>query len=210
MIQAHEQLLIANARVRPNLTEARKPNSFDRTSLRTTNVIDEAKYREALLPSMGQIEEYLANENAKLMEIASADHDRLGRILKAQLIVEHALNEFLIKNHALTELPKARIPIFKKIQLLADEGTIASLFKPSIIELNEIRNSFGHRLDATVTEKQIPKIRKTLTMLRKESSPDTVTAIEQYAVLVFSLMRFIPKEILGIFSQAMTTATDKH
>jgi hypothetical protein len=82
--------------------------------------------------------------------------DKIGRILRAHLFVEHFLAEYLVaRNPALGSLENARLTFTQKLALIGEAtGGVAYLI-PGIRRLNTIRNRLAHDLCADVTSDDI-------------------------------------------------------
>lgn len=77
----------------------------------------------------------------------------VGRVLKAHLIVEHYLTQYLqYQNPNIGNLNKAKLSFFQKIELLNDNDISISFLKPGLIQINRIRNKLAHNLKVEITE----------------------------------------------------------
>jgi len=75
------------------------------------------------------------------------DTDRIGRVLRAHLTVEHFVTEYLVlKNPKLGSLEKARLSYAQKIDLLDSNDPTVNCVLPGLRLLGTIRNRMSHRL----------------------------------------------------------------
>jgi hypothetical protein len=80
------------------------------------------------------------------------DTNAVGRILRAHLVVEHFMTEYLSHaNPHLGSIENARLSFAQKVELIGDNEVILREFKPGIRHLNKIRNRLAHNLRVTVT-----------------------------------------------------------
>lgn len=82
------------------------------------------------------------------------DAERIGRILRAHLAVEHLMADYLAAtNPKLGDIGKARLTYAQKVELLnADESGLVGMLLPGLRRLGAIRNRIAHRLQVELTE----------------------------------------------------------
>jgi hypothetical protein len=81
------------------------------------------------------------------------DADKIGRILRAHLAVEHFLTAYIqAMNPKLGSLDDARLTFANKLALLGDDNKAIELLKPGLVRLNQIRNRLAHKLQMDVDE----------------------------------------------------------
>jgi hypothetical protein len=90
----------------------------------------------------------------------------LGRVLKCHLIVEHYLNRFLVAHFGIDNFDDVRLTFAQKAKLLSDRAA-AAFVKPGIVQLNRIRNRFGHSLGAELSDADLGSIRTVLDIARR-------------------------------------------
>jgi hypothetical protein len=80
------------------------------------------------------------------------DVTRGAKVLRAHLVVEHFLNEYLGSvNPHLGSLGEARLSFNQKVALLGEHNPILTMLRPGIIRLNQVRNRLAHRLNVEIT-----------------------------------------------------------
>jgi hypothetical protein len=104
-----------------------------------------------LKPHWPVIEEHFERENRAFISLTRSNHDVIGRVLKCHLIVEHYLNRFLVAHFEIDNFDEVRLTFAQKAQLLPDRASAAAFVKPGIVQLNRIRNRFGHSLGAELS-----------------------------------------------------------
>ena len=103
-----------------------------------------------LEPHWPEIMAHFNSENERFKALVVQDHDLLGRVLKCHLVVEHYLNRFLIEHYRVSDIDEVRLTFLQKAKLLPNSESSAAFVKPGIVQLNAIRNKFGHRLNAAI------------------------------------------------------------
>ncbi|WP_156462626.1 hypothetical protein [Rhizobium sp. Leaf262] len=64
---------------------------------------------EMLLPYWDQIQEHFDHVNQTFISLSSREHDTIGRVLRAHLVVEHFLNLFLENHFGHEEIAEMRL-----------------------------------------------------------------------------------------------------
>jgi hypothetical protein len=81
------------------------------------------------------------------------DTDRIGRILRAHLAVEHFVTEFLsASNPNLGSLERARLSYAQKLDLLDTKDRSIEWMLPGLRHLGTVRNRVSHRLRVELTK----------------------------------------------------------
>jgi len=95
-----------------------------------------------------------AEENiARFNELWEQNLDLIGRVLRAHLVVEHFLTEFIhARNPDLPSLHAAGLTFNQKLKLLPDDAINIKMLKPGIRKLNRIRNRIAHNLALELTD----------------------------------------------------------
>lgn len=84
---------------------------------------------------------------AKFNDLWSQDLELIGRVLRAHLVVEHFLTEFIqARNPDLPSLREASLTFDQKLRLLPDDALNIKMLEPGIRRLNQIRNRIAHNL----------------------------------------------------------------
>ena len=121
---------------------------------------------EKLKPHFAAIEEHFEHENRIFIDLISSTHDTLGRVLKCHLVVEHYLDRFLVAHFEIDNFDHVRLSFAQKTALLPNSATAAAFVKPGILQLNKIRNRFGHSLGAELSVQDLGAIRTVLDIAR--------------------------------------------
>jgi hypothetical protein len=82
------------------------------------------------------------------------DPDRMGRILRAHLAVEHFVGMYLsAANPNLGDIAAARLTYAQKVDLLkAEENGMVAMILPGLRRIGAIRNRIAHRLQVELTK----------------------------------------------------------
>jgi len=89
---------------------------------------------------------------AEVVRVWDQDTDKVGRILRAHLFVEHFLTEYLEARAPELEIKNAALTFSKKLALVGIGDPGVAYLLPGIRLVNTIRNRIAHRLTADVTE----------------------------------------------------------
>ncbi|WP_319562332.1 hypothetical protein [Marispirochaeta sp.] len=162
---------------------------------------------EAAVKKLGkqwpEIEKHFNEENERYKQLFSQDHDRVGRILKCHLLVEHYLDKFIAHEKKIDNLQSVRLSFYQKAQLIPTEGVSASVVRPGILELNTIRNKFSHNLYATIETRDIQAMRQLLEVARLNIIwENPVRQIEAFTTVTCTWLLITPPELEEVFKQA--------
>ena len=156
-----------------------------------------------LEPHWPDIMAHFNSENARFKALIAQDHDILGRILKCHLVVEHYLNRFLAEHYRLGDLDQVRLTFFQKAKLLPSSESSAAFVKPGIIELNAIRNKFGHRLNAVIGTRDLNAINAVLRVARRGARFATaLERIEAFTTVACTFLVVPPPKLRQVFMDA--------
>jgi hypothetical protein len=129
----------------------------------------------------------------------------LGRVLKSPLVVEHYLNRFLSEHYRLGAIDEIRLTFNQKAKLLPNSKPSAAFVKPGILELNVIRNKFGHRLSASISTRDLNGINTVLHVARKGVRFNTaVDSIEAFATVACTFLIVPPPKLRKVFVDAFS------
>ena len=159
-----------------------------------------------LEPHFATIKEHFDHENRIFIGLISSAHDTLGRVLKCHLIVEHYLNLFLVEHFKIDNFNDVRLTFFQKATLLPNERTAVAFVKPGILQLNRIRNRFGHSLGADLSVQDLSSIHPVLDIARPGvvfGSP--VDAIEAFTTVACTFLIVAPPALQQIFTEAFSS-----
>lgn len=156
-----------------------------------------------LAPHKREIEDDFNRHNEKFLALAAADHDAIGRVLKVHLIVESFLNHFLASHFGLDNFEQARLSFHQKVVLLPASASSAAFVRPGILQLNSVRNKFGHRLDHRVAESELSAVYEVLQVVREGVVFGTpLKAIEAFGPVACAFLSIPPKHLQDLFLEA--------
>jgi hypothetical protein len=156
-----------------------------------------------LEPHWAEIEEDFNRQNRRFLELAAADHNMIGRVLKAHLVIETFLGEFLTAHYGIEDLSALRLTFAQKAKLLPQFNSSAAFVRPGIIQLNAVRNKFGHRLNHAIEHHEISAIYEVLQIARSGIQfPSQVEAIEAFAPIACAFLTVPPPHLQQIFMEA--------
>lgn len=158
---------------------------------------------KVLKPHWKDIEADFEKNNQMFLALAAMDHDAIGRVLRTHLIVEHFLNNFIVDFYALEDFDSLRLTFAQKAKLVPSAGSGAAFVRPGIIQLNSVRNKFGHRLEFRVEGHEVAAIEEVLRHARPGvvfKSP--VEAIEAFGPVACAFLTVVPAELRGVFQHA--------
>lgn len=156
-----------------------------------------------LEPHWRTIEADFHRQNERFLALAEADHETIGRVLRAHLVIESFLGEFLVAHYGIDEIDELRLTFAQKAKLLPQSKSSAAFVRPGIIQLNSVRNKFGHRLNHTIEGHEISAIYEVLQVARsgvRFASP--VEAIEAFAPVACAFLAVPPLELQQLFMEA--------
>lgn len=171
--------------------------------MRDIEGIEEAM--DVLRPHWSEIEADFAHQNERYLALAQADHLPVGRVLRAHLIVENFMNSFLTIFFELEELDSLRLSFAQKAKMLPQSKSSAAFVRPGIIQLNTVRNKYGHRLDHTADFAAIGAIMNVLRISRSETEfGDPIDAIEAFVPVACAFLSLPPKHLQNAFIEAFS------
>ena len=160
---------------------------------------------EKLKPHFAAIEEHFEHENRIFIDLISSTHDTLGRVLKCHLVVEHYLDRFLVAHFEIDNFDHVRLSFAQKTALLPNSATAAAFVKPGILQLNKIRNRFGHSLGAELSVQDLGAIRTVLDIARPGfPSGSLVEAIEAFTTVACTFLIVAPPPLQQLFAEAFS------
>jgi len=121
--------------------------------------------------------------NQRFLQLAGANHDLIGRILKAHLVVENFVNSFLSAHYEISDLADAKLTSIRRQNSSQMEHQAQAFVKPGILQFNAVRNKFGHQLNFAVDPEQLSAIYEVLSIARRGA---------QFASPVDALQAFCP------------------
>lgn len=161
------------------------------------------KVLQVLEPHWKEIEADFAKQNARFLELAAADHDQIGRVLRAHLVIESFMTGFLEAHYRFEELGEANLSFYQKARLLPLNGSPASFVRPGIIHLNRVRNKFGHELQHQIEHHEISGIYEALKIARAGTLFESpIDAIEAFGPIACAFLSVPPKHLQKLFMEA--------
>jgi hypothetical protein len=161
------------------------------------------KVLQVLEPHWREVHADFDRHNQRFLQLADANHDRIGRVLRAHLVVESFLNTFLSAHYGISDLKEAKLSFFQKAKLLPDAASSTAFVKPGILQLNAIRNKFGHNLDFEIHHKEISAINEVLAVARSATRFNSpVDAIEAFCPVACAFLSVPPPHLEKLFMKA--------
>ncbi|TRY28667.1 hypothetical protein [Aliiglaciecola sp. M165] len=158
---------------------------------------------EVLRPRWDEFNAHFESENQKFIELLNQDHDVLGRVLKAHLILEHYLTIYLQQTFKLDDLASARLSFSQKVTLLPTNGTAASSVKLGLKRLNRIRNEFAHRLNQDLEQFDVNSLNEVIQIFRPDTRFDSNLArIEAFVTIAVTFLIVPPASLQQTFADA--------
>jgi len=156
-----------------------------------------------LAPHQEEIEEEFDRKNEEFIRLSEVDHDVIGRVLKAHLVVETFLKRYLEESFGLDNLGDARLNFSQKVALLPSGGGSAAFVKDGIVELNKVRNKYGHRLDHQVRRGDLNAIYRVLKVARQgQRYREPIEAIEAFTPVACAFLSMPSEHLRNVFERA--------
>lgn len=149
------------------------------------------------------IESNFHRQNERFLALAEADHEKICRVLRAHLVIESFLGDFLVVHYGIDGIDELRLTFAQKAKLRPQSKSSAAFVRPNIIQLNSVRNKFGHRLNHTIEGHEISAIYEVLQVARPGIGfPSPVEAIEAFAPVACAFLAVTPPELQQLFVEA--------
>jgi hypothetical protein len=156
-----------------------------------------------LNPHWGEIEADFNKQNERFLALVAADHNAIGRVLRAHLVIESFLGTFLESRLGIKDVKELRLSFWQKAKLLPDGHQAVSWVKPGIIQVNTVRNKFGHDLNYKIEPHEINTVYEVLNIARKGVQfARPVDAIEAFAPVACAFLTVPPPHLQEMFLQA--------
>jgi hypothetical protein len=157
----------------------------------------------ALRPHWAEIETDFNRQNERFLALAAADHDAIGRVLRAHLAIESFLGTYLETRLGVKDIKELRLSFWQKAKLLPDGHQAVSWVKPGIIQVNTVRNMYGHNLETTIKGHEINAVYEVLKIARTGAQFETpVDAIEAFAPVACAFLTVPPPHLQTLFREA--------
>ncbi len=156
-----------------------------------------------LEPYWDEVEEEFERANREFLRLAAIDHDPIGRVLRSHLIIENFLTSHLEQSLDIENLSDARLSFAQKVALLPNRRGSAAFVKPGIIQLNTVRNKFGHRLEYEVQGGDLNALLDVLKVARRgQRFEDPIEAIEAFAPVACAFLSMPSEHLREVFERA--------
>jgi hypothetical protein len=156
-----------------------------------------------LEPHWSEIEEDFDRHNRRFLELAAADHDAIGRVLRAHLVIESFLNTSLVSCYGIEDISELKLSFFQKAKLLPTRDSSAAFVRPGILQLNSVRNKFGHRLNHEIERHEISAILEALAVARPGIDfTNPILAIEAFTPVACAFLSVPPPHLQQLFMEA--------
>ncbi|PSF10764.1 hypothetical protein [Marinobacter shengliensis] len=160
---------------------------------------------EVLKPKWEDFNRHFEEENAKFLALLEADHDSLGRILKAHLILEHYLTRYLESYFSIESIDAIRLSFAQKAELLPSTGSAASVIKLGVKRLNAVRNRFAHRLDVDLDDLDVNAMEEVIRIFRPEAKFEgNLQRIEAFMTIAVTFLIVPPPDLQQTFADAFS------
>lgn len=144
-------------------------------------------------------------ENEKYKQLFRQDHQNIGRILKCHLIIEKYLNDYIEYHNNISNLSDLRLTFYQKANMLPKTGSSASIVKPGILQINNVRNKFGHNLNTLVSDNDISSVDLLLQSARPELMRcDPITRIEGFTTVACTWLMNTPPDLEEAYQRAFS------
>lgn len=163
------------------------------------------KVLEVLEPHWDELQKHFDLRNAYFIALISSDHDTLGKVLKSHLAIEAFIDDFLMKFYGFSEFKDYRLSFSQKARMIPPNGVAASWLRPGILQLNSVRNKFGHTAGYKLDRYEINAIYEVLAVARKGGEfTDPADAIEAFAAVTCAFLDVPPRELSELFVEAFS------
>ncbi|WP_186140666.1 hypothetical protein [Burkholderia gladioli] len=157
----------------------------------------------ALQPYWKEIEADFNYHNERFIKLLAIDHEPIGRILRAHLVIENFLDTFLTNFYEIEEFDDLRLTFTQKAKLLPSRRCSAAFVRPGIIQLGTIRNKFGHEIEHSVENQNLNAIYEVLRHTRPNVKFDSqIDAIEGFAAVACAFLSIPPRHLQKLFMEA--------
>ena len=159
---------------------------------------------EILRPHLQEINQQFEHEIQEYEVFLQKDISIFGKIIKCHLITEIYLDRHLRHKFSLPNLADARLSYYQKVMLLPECNSAPSFFKPGLLTLNKLRNKFAHRLDSTLSKRELSTMTEMLIMSeRPVSTMNAIEMVQKFTALSCTCLNPTPSKIEELFADAM-------
>jgi hypothetical protein len=158
-----------------------------------------------LKPHWDEIEADFARHNEHFLALSAADHDIIGRVLRTHLVIENFIDSFLTHFYGIEDFGDLRLTFAQKAKLLPSRQSSAAFVRPGIIQLNSVRNKFGHRINHGIQNHEVSAIYEALAVARPGTKfSSQVEAIEAFAPVACAFISVPPPHLQQLFMEAFS------
>lgn len=156
-----------------------------------------------LQPQWQEIEADFNRHNERFLKLLSVDHEPIGRILRAHLIIENFLNTFLANFYEIEDFDDLRLTFVQKAKLLPSRRSSAAFVRPGIIQLNAVRNKLGHEVEYSIEHHHLSTVYEVLRYARPTIKfMSHIEAIEAFAAVACAFLSVPPRHLQELFINA--------
>jgi hypothetical protein len=154
------------------------------------------KTRTELAPHQALIDERSRRERERYEELFSRNHDTIGRVLKCHLILEHYIVRHLESISPEHDWGHPRLGFAAKVNLLPKDGFRIEWMTPALREINNLRNSLGHKLTAEVRFEDLKRCQEVVNRAQGaiQTFSDPIELIEEFTTAA-TIWLLVDKEI---------------
>jgi hypothetical protein len=158
---------------------------------------------EVLRPHWDDFNRHFDAENEKFIALLRRDHDGIGRVLKAHLILEHYLTSYLSRCLGIDNIDSIRLTFAQKVEMLPSIGSAASVIKLGIKRLNTIRNMLAHRLNVDLEQVELNVMNEVIRLFRPQATfRGNIERIDAFMTIAVTFLILPPPELQQAFAEA--------
>ena len=162
------------------------------------------KLRIELLPHRAFIDRRFTESQERANNLFSREHEMIGRILKHHLILENYITRHLEVVSPGHNWRSARLRFAQKVALLPKDDPHMQLLIAGIREINDVRNLFGHQIEAQLSMESVKACLEVLELTHSyfnKNYTDPIEVIEDFTQYACAAL-FLDKEVRQIFKEA--------
>ncbi|CAJ0772421.1 hypothetical protein [Ralstonia chuxiongensis] len=158
---------------------------------------------DLLRPHWKEIEDDFNRQNERFLNLLTVDHEPIGRVLRAHLVIESFLDSFLTNFYEIENFDDLRLTFAQKAKLLPSRRSSAAFVRPGIVQLNAVRNKFGHAIDYSIECNSLSALYEVLKYARPNVAfTSHIEAIEAFAAVACAFLSVPPKHLEEVFLTA--------
>jgi hypothetical protein len=115
------------------------------------------------------------------------------------------MNSYIVELFGFEDFEGMRLTFAQKAKILPQSGSAVAWVRPGIIQLNTIRNKYGHKLDHKVDFEAISSIMEVLAVSREGLEFSTpIDAVETFASVACTFLTHQPQHLAEAFKTAFS------